>query len=131
MIHSMETSAIDPPSVPEAAGGYVNGFEVRNAQRMLFISGQIPQDRAGHVPDGIEAQCRLAWANLTAVLHEAGMGVTNLVKVTTFLSDRAHATVNTAVRNDVLGGHRPALTVIIAGIWDAAWLIEIEAVAAA
>jgi len=59
------------------------------------------------------------------------MDVTNLVKVTTFLSDRADAAVNTAVRNDVLGTHRPALTVIMAGIWDPAWLIEIEATAAA
>ncbi|WP_243706386.1 RidA family protein [Micromonospora sp. KC721] len=59
------------------------------------------------------------------------MDVTNLVKVTTFLSDRAYASVNTAVRNEVLGTHRPALTVTLAGIWDPAWLIEIEAIAAA
>jgi 2-iminobutanoate/2-iminopropanoate deaminase len=131
MIKCMETSAINPPTVPEAVGGYVNALDVRGAQRMLFISGQIPQDRHGHVPDGIEAQCRLVWANLTAVLDEAGMGVTNLVKVTTFLSDRAHAAVNSAVRNDVLGAHRPALTVVLAGIWDPAWLIEVEAIAAA
>ena len=130
MITGVEVSAVNPPSVPAAVGGYVNGLEVRDARRLLFISGQIPQDRGGQVPDGIQAQCRLVWANLTAVLHEAGMGVANLVKVTTFLSDRAHAAVNTAVRNDVLGGHRPALTVVVAGIWDPAWLIEIEAIAA-
>jgi 2-iminobutanoate/2-iminopropanoate deaminase len=113
MIDSMETSAIDPFSVPAAVGGYVNGLDVRGAQRLLFISGQIPQDREGQIPDGIETQCRLVWTNLTAVLREAGMGVTNLVKVTTFLSDRAHAAVNTAVRNEVLGAHRPALTVVL------------------
>jgi enamine deaminase RidA (YjgF/YER057c/UK114 family) len=130
MIDSMEISAIDPSSVPVAVGGYVNGLDVRGAQRLLFISGQIPQDREGRIPDGIEDQCRLVWANLTAVLRDAGMEVTNLVKVTTFLSDRAHAAVNTAVRNEVLGAHRPALTVVLAGIWDPAWLIEIEAIAA-
>nr|WP_227996736.1 RidA family protein [Glycomyces albidus] len=127
----MEISAINPSSVPEAVGGYVNGLEVRGAERMLFVSGQIPQDREGRVPEDIEAQCRLAWSNLTAVLREAGMDVSNLVKVTTFLSDRAHAEVNSAVRREVLGGHEPALTVIITGIWDPAWLIEIEAIAAA
>ncbi|MQM27902.1 RidA family protein [Glycomyces albidus] len=131
MITSMEISAINPSSVPEAVGGYVNGLEVRGAERMLFVSGQIPQDREGRVPEDIEAQCRLAWSNLTAVLREAGMDVSNLVKVTTFLSDRAHAEVNSAVRREVLGGHEPALTVIITGIWDPAWLIEIEAIAAA
>lgn len=41
------------------------------------------------------------------------MTVTNLVKVTTFLGDRAHAPTNTVVRTEVLGDHRPALTVIV------------------
>jgi hypothetical protein len=39
--------------------------------------------------------------------------------------------VNTRVRNEVLGGHRPALTVVIAGIFDPRWLLEVEVVAAA
>jgi hypothetical protein len=34
------------------------------------------------------------------------------------LSDRAYAAVNTAVCNEILGAHRPALTVILTGIWD-------------
>lgn len=131
MITFMETSAINPSSVPEATGGYVNGLEVRGAERMLFVSGQIPQDREGRVPEGIEAQCRLAWSNLTAVLRAADMDVTNLVKVTTFLSDRTYADANSTVRREVLGAHLPALTVVITGIWDPAWLIEIEAIAAA
>jgi len=29
------------------------------------------------------------------------------------------------------GAHRPAMTVVITGIFDAAWLLEIEAIAAA
>ena len=106
-------------------------MHVDGASRLLFISGQIPQARDGTVPGEIEEQCRLVWANLVASLTEAGMEVNNLVKVTTFLSDRAHATANTAVRNEILGAHRPALTVIVTGIWDSAWLIEIEAIAAA
>jgi len=123
-------SPVDPVSVPEATGGYVNALEVEGASRLLFVSGQIPQTRDGHVPAGIEDQCRLVWKNLMLTLEEAGMGVTNLVKITTFLSDREHAAVNTAVRQDVLGDHRPSLTVIITGIWDPAWLVEIEAIAA-
>ena len=69
--------------------------------------------------------------NLTAALAAAAMDVTNLVKVTTILSDREYTPANTDIRNEVLGDHRPALTVIVAGIWDPSWLIEIEAVAAA
>jgi len=43
---------------------------------------------------------------------------------------RAHAAENRAVRNAVLAGRQTALTVIITGIFDPAWLLEIEAVAA-
>ncbi len=64
-------------------GGYVNALQVEGASRLLFISGQIPQTREGHVPDRIEDQCRLVWANLTAALAAAAMDVTNLLKVTT------------------------------------------------
>jgi 2-iminobutanoate/2-iminopropanoate deaminase len=38
---------------------------------------------------------------------------------------------NREVRAEVLGDLKPALTVIIAGIFDSEWLIEIEAIAAA
>lgn len=47
------------------------------------------------------------------------------------LGSREHAAANTAIRTEVLDGYRPALTVVLAGIWDPSWLIEIEAIAAA
>lgn len=127
----MHLTPHDAPSVPAAIGGYTNALEVVDGRRLLFISGQIPQTASGEVPRGIEAQCRSVWANIVASLASADMRVENLVKVTTFLSDRAHAQVNSAVRREVLGEHRPALTVVLAGIFDEAWLLEIEAVAAA
>ena len=126
----MELTAIDPETSPRPTGGYVNALQVQGASRLLFVSGQIPENRDGRVPDGIEEQCRLVWANLTAALFAAEMEITNLVKVTTFLADREHAAANTIVRNEVLGHHRPALTVIVAGIFEPGWLVEIEAIAA-
>ena len=59
------------------------------------------------------------------------MTMANLVKVTTFLSSRDFNMTNREVRKEVLGAHSPALTVIITGIFDEKWLIEIEAVAVA
>jgi 2-iminobutanoate/2-iminopropanoate deaminase len=53
------------------------------------------------------------------------------VKVTTFLGDRAHRDENSAIRREFLGKHQVALTVLIVGIYDPRWLLEIEAVAAA
>ncbi len=54
----------------------------------------------------------------------------NLVKVTIFLSERALIAQSAGLRKEILGERSPALTIIIAGIYDAAWLLEIEAVAA-
>jgi 2-iminobutanoate/2-iminopropanoate deaminase len=49
----------------------------------------------------------------------------------TFLSSREFALENREVRQQALGTHAPALTVVITGIFDEKWLLEIEAVAAA
>ena len=125
----MRMRTIESSEAPAAVGGYAQAVEVSGASRVLYISGQIPVDRAGALPDGFREQCRLAWQNVAAQLRAADMDITNLVKVTTFLADRSHAQENREVRAEILGDHRPALTVIIAGIFDDAWLVEIEAVA--
>jgi len=126
----MRFGPIDPPDGPKAVGGYTQGFAVPPGTGLLFISGQIPIDTEGATPFGFEAQCRQAWRNLVTVLRSAGLGVEHLVKVTTFLSDRKYAEINSEVRRQLLGEHRPALTVIVADIFEGGWLLEVEAIAA-
>ena len=118
-------------NAPAPAGGYSQAVEVTGATTILYISGQIPETADGHVPERFEAQARMVWQHLIAQLAAAQMTTANLVKVTTFLSSREHVDVNGAVRREVLGDHAPALTVIITGIYDPRWLLEIEAIAAA
>lgn len=127
----MQKRFLEASEAPAAAGGYAQAVEVRGASRVVYVSGQVPLDRDGRLPDGFAAQCRQAWANVVAQLAAADMTVANLIKVTTFLSDRRHAAENRAIRSEVLAGHTPALTVIVTGIFDEAWLVEIEAIAAA
>ena len=115
---------------PAAAGGYAQAVHLTGFDELLFVSGQIPVDTAGAVPEAFADQCRLVWRNVEAQLRAAGMGLADIVKVTTFLSDRAHAAENGAIRQEVLAGLTPALTIIIAGIYDPAWLLEIEVIAA-
>lgn len=127
----MRTTPINSSRAPTPSGGYSQALEVQSAQRLLFISGQIPVSAAGEVLKDFRSQAVLAWSNVLAQLEAAGMSVTNLVKVTTFLASRDHAVPNREVRQEVLGTHAPALTVIITGIFDESWLLEIEAIAAA
>jgi 2-iminobutanoate/2-iminopropanoate deaminase len=122
--------SVEAIEAPSASGGYSQAVEVDGASRLLFVSGQIPSSTDGRVPETFEEQCRLVWANVEAQLRAAGMTFDDLVKVTTFLSDRRFADENARVRREVLGTRAPALTVVVAGIFDEAWLLEIEAIAA-
>lgn len=122
---------VDPPDLPDSGTTYTHGTVVAGAQRLVFVSGQPPWDRTSPVPDDFEDQCRLAWRNVERVLTEAGLGMRNLVKVTVYLSDRRYREVNSRVRAEILGEHRPALTIIITGIYSEEWLLEIEGIAAA
>lgn len=120
---------IDPADLPESSAAYTHGTLVDGAQRLVFVSGQPPWAVDAEVPDDFDAQCRLAWRNVELVLAEAGLGLRNLAKVTVYLSDRRYREANSAIRAEVLGDHRPALTIIITGIYSEEWLLEIEGVA--
>jgi enamine deaminase RidA (YjgF/YER057c/UK114 family) len=120
----------NPATVHAPAGGYSMGLELKQHRRLLFVSGQVPEASDGAVPEGFEAQCEQAWRNVIEVLAAAGLGVQNLVKVTTFLTDRKQVVPNRTIRRAMLGEHQPALTVVIVETVDSKWLLEIEAIAA-
>jgi 2-iminobutanoate/2-iminopropanoate deaminase len=127
----MERREINAATVTVPTSGYSQALELKGHTRLLFISGQTPVALDGSVPQGFEAQCRLAWRNVEAQLAAAGMGLDNIVLHRTFLADRRYGMTNRAVRKAVLGDRKPALTTVIVGIFDETWLIEIEAIAAA
>jgi 2-iminobutanoate/2-iminopropanoate deaminase len=116
---------INPNSV-----AYAGACEVAAGSRLLFISGQVPENSDGNVPEGFEAQCEQAWRNVIEVLAAAGLGVEHLVKINTFLTDRSQVVANRAIRRKMLGGNEPASTVMVAETVDGKWLLEIEAIAA-
>lgn len=120
----------NPTTVSAPIGSYSHGLEIRQPKRLLFISGTIPEAPDGQIPTTFEAQCEVVWDNIIAILASAGMGIANLVKVTTFLTHADHVPANGEIRRKRLGTHRPALTVMIAQTLESAWLLEIEAIAA-
>jgi enamine deaminase RidA (YjgF/YER057c/UK114 family) len=123
----MQTKAYSPkPGIAFAAAHEVSGFS-----RLLFISGQVPEDESGYVPPDYPSQYRAAWANVEKQLKAAGMSYDNLVKATIFLSDRALIAQSAGLRASILGERTPAITIILCGIYDEKWLLEVEAVAAA
>ena len=112
--------------------GWAQACAVDQAERFVFIAGQVPQGKDGVIPANISDQCRLAWANVVHQLETAGLKLENLVSVRVYLTDRQYIPEMIAVRNEVLGMRaEPAFTVVLAGLYDARWCIEIESIAAA
>ncbi len=128
----MPLKPLNPPGAPPPASPYSQAVEVTDAKRWLHISGQIGVTPAGETLAGAEAQHEQVWRNILAILAAAGMGPENLVKVTGFITSAEQVPTFRAVRDRLLGGARPASTlVVVAALAGPQWLVEIEAVAAA
>ncbi|MEO0567882.1 MAG: RidA family protein [Pseudomonadota bacterium] len=113
----------------QAFGAYVQALEVKDTTRRLYISGQAPITKYGRLPDTFKGQAEAVWSNILAQLRAADMTAENLVKATTFLVDRKYRAENRDVRQAMLGGHTFAMTVVLAGMFEDGWLLEIDAIA--
>lgn len=111
---------------------YSHGIEVPPGARWLTISGQVGVTPEGKIAEGIGPQAEQAWKNITAILKSAGMGLEDVVKVTTFLTSKDYIPASREVRGRFQAeGYRPASTLlIVAGLAAPDYLIEIEVTAA-
>jgi 2-iminobutanoate/2-iminopropanoate deaminase len=122
---------LNPAGVAPPFATYAHGVEVSTPARFVFGAGQVGVDADGSTGSGIDAQARMAWQNIERVLAEAGMGIADIVQLNMLLVDRADRDGAMAVRDEVLGEHRPASTLMyISGLARPEWLIEIDYVAA-
>ena len=127
--HTMTIKRINAEDGAPAFGAYVQALEVTNTTRRVYVSGQAPVTPDGELPDTFKGQAEAVWNNILAQLRAADMGPENIVKATTFLVDRKYRDENRDVRMAMLGGHTFALTVVLAGMFEEGWLLEIEAIA--
>ena len=79
----MSKKVISTSKAPAAIGPYSQANFING---VLYISGQIPIDpETGNLVDGIEKETHQVMKNLKAILEEAGMSFSNVVKATIFL----------------------------------------------
>jgi enamine deaminase RidA (YjgF/YER057c/UK114 family) len=102
-----------------------------DGDRTFYISGQVPLTPAGDlVGDDAAAQARQVFANLAAALAAMNLDTHDVVKLTTYLTDRAHAAAFAATRDEFLAPPYPASAVVlVSGLLDARWKLEVEAIA--
>jgi 2-iminobutanoate/2-iminopropanoate deaminase len=121
----------NPASVHAPVSPYSHGVEVPPNARWIYVSGQVGARPDGQVVPDVVGQIEQAWENLVSVLQSAGMGVRDVVKVTTFLVNRDDVEAWRQARNRYLQGHRAAATLlVVAGLASPDWKVEIECVAA-
>lgn len=121
----------DPSTVCSPFSRYTNALEVDRPARWLHVSGQVGVDPAGETQDGFDAQCRTVFANIVALLADAGMDLTNLVHLRVFLTRSTDLGAYRLIRDEVVTSVVASSLIVVAGLAKPEWLVEIEAVAAA
>lgn len=121
---------ISPNPEADAKLAYSQGMVARGETRTLYISGQVAADAAGRIAPDFEGQVRQVWTNLLGVLAAANMKVTDLIKVTAFLTDANDFPAYAKLRGEFLAGHKPTSTLlIVSALAKPEWKVEVEAVA--
>ena len=126
--------ALSPPAIRPPFAAYAHGVEVPAGLRWVCTSGQLGVAADDSLPDGAYAQAVQCLANCAAILAEAGMSPTDVVRINAFVTDRAHMAGYMRARDEWLAGltRLPASTlVIVAGFTRPEFLVEVEVTAAA
>ena len=123
----MSLKVIASEQAPKAIGPYSQAIQVGN---LLFTSGQIPLNLEGQIVEGgIEPQTRQVFANLQAVLAEAGCTFNDVVKATVFMKDMNDFAAMNSIYGEVFGDHKPARSAVEVARLPRDVFVEIEVIA--
>ena len=119
---------ISTKQAPAAIGPYSQAIQVGN---LVYTSGQIPIDPAtgAFVEGGIKEQTRQSLTNVKAILEEAGLTMTNIVKTTVFLADMADFADMNSVYAEFFSEPYPARSAVAVKTLPKGALVEIEVIA--
>ncbi len=94
----------------------------------VLVSGTGPVVPGGGCPDGAGAQARRCFEIIQVALAGAGAGLDDIVRTRMYITSAGDAAAVGAVHGELLGHVRPAASmVVVAGLLDPAWRVEIEA----
>jgi 2-iminobutanoate/2-iminopropanoate deaminase len=112
---------------PAAIGPYSQGVILNG---LFFSSGQIPLTPDGQMVDGsVEEQTHAVFANLKAVLAEAGSSLSQVLKATVFIQDMNDFGKVNEIYASYFGDHKPARSTVEVARLPKDAKIEIEVIA--
>jgi len=120
---------ISTQNAPAAIGPYSQAIEVNG---FVYASGQLPIDPAtGAFPEGgVKEQTRQSILNVKAILEEAGLALSNVVKTTVYLADMDDFAAMNEVYSQFFAQPFPARSAIAVKALPKGALVEVEVVAA-
>ncbi|WLD93460.1 RidA family protein [Alkalihalobacillus sp. AL-G] len=119
--------SVHTTNAPEAIGPYSQGIVVNN---MFYSSGQIALTPDGSLAgEDIQMQTHQVFANLKAVLSEAGASLNTVVKTTVFLKSMEDFPQVNEVYAEYFENHKPARSCVEVSKLPKDGLVEIEVVA--
>lgn len=123
---------LTPAALRPPFARYAHGVEVPAGARLVFVSGQLGVGPDDEAPEGAEAQARLCFANIAAILADAGMTLADVVRFNAYVSGREHLAGYMAARDSAVGQSPPAAStlMIVGGFARPEFVVEVEAVAA-
>jgi enamine deaminase RidA (YjgF/YER057c/UK114 family) len=108
-----------------------HGVEVPAGARMLFTNGQVGTKLDGSTPKTTAEQAEIVFSRVEAVLAAARMNLSDIVRLTVFLTDQGDVRTFVQARDRVMGDHKPgAIILVVKGLARPELKIEIEAIAA-
>ena len=115
-------------NAPAAIGPYSQAIQVGN---MLFASGQLGIDPAtGNFVEGaVKEQTAQAFKNVKAILAEAGLDISDVVKTTVFLADMGDFGAMNEVYASQFEGAFPARSAVAVKTLPKNGLVEIDVIA--
>ena len=127
----MKKKIINTKNAPAPIGPYNQAIKIDN---MLFISGQVAMDPNNNnelIKSSITDETHQVMKNLSAILEEAGMDFTNVVKTTIFLSDMSYfKEINGIYGSYLKDGEEPARETVAVKTLPKEVNIEISMIAA-
>lgn len=120
---------INTEHAPKAVGPYSQAVEVNG---LIFVSGQIPinPQTSSIIDGGIKEQTEQVLKNIGAILNEAGLNYSNVVKSTCLLSDMDNFTAMNEVYAKYFTSEMPARAAYGVVKLPLGVLVEIECIAA-
>ncbi|MBV9520754.1 MAG: RidA family protein [Hyphomicrobiales bacterium] len=123
--------SLSPKSLAAPLARYCPAIEVPAGARLVFISGQLGIDAKGETPESAEAQAELCFQAIRALLAEAKMGLSDIVRLNAFVSREDYLADYMRVRDRHVGDPPPASTLmIVSGFSRPQFKVEVECVAA-